>query len=181
MKENLLALGMFIGFFMLFYSVYFIVPISLLNDYLIYVSVIAIGLLVSIVYIFYNKKSITLEIEYLYIPIRSTLSIGCISVFSVLLINYLYRDQKTVTVKLPVESCFLDKESRGSKYTSRLIVRSAFVINYKGQTKNIVWHSRLEDTIMKYVKAVEIKKRKGFFGIDIIEQTNLVYSEYNLK
>lgn len=181
MKENLLALGVFIGFFMLFYSVLIIVPITLINDYLIYGFVIVIGLIVSVVYVFYNKKNITNEIEYLYIPIRSTLSLGSIFVFSFLWLNYYWRNQDEVTVKIPVNSYFLDKESCGSKYSSEIVVKSAFVINYKGQTKKIIWHSRLEDSIMSNVKVIEIKKNKGFFGIDIIEETDLIYSEYVLK
>jgi hypothetical protein len=34
---------------------------------------------------------------------------------------------------------------------------------------------------MRKVKAIEIKKNKGFFGIDIIEDTNLIYSEYGFE
>ena len=181
MKQNLLDAGVFFGFLLLVYSIIIIVPITLLNDYLIYGSVIVIGFIVSVVYNKNNKNNITVEIEYLYIPIRSTLSFGSILVFSFLWLNYYWRNQNEIAIKIPVQSYYLDKERRGSRYTGRTVVRSAFVVNYNGQSKNIVWDSRLDDDIMSSVKAIEIKKNNGFFGIDIIEDTDLIYSEYVLK
>jgi hypothetical protein len=174
MKENLLALGIFIGFFLLVFSG-FIIPITLLNDYLIYGCILLIGLAVSGIYVFYNKDKIIDVKEYIYIPIRCSLCFGPILVFSFLWLNFFWRDQHPTTIKIPVKSSFLFKERHGGKFSSKVRVKSAFVVNYKGQNKNIVWNSRLDDNLMSYVKEIEIIKRTGFFGIDIIEDTNLIY------
>ena len=169
-----MATGMFVGFFMAVFS-FIIIPISLINDYLIWGSVLIVGISTSLVFIKYKENKITEIKEYMYIPIRSTLSIGCIMIFSFLYINYWFRSQRIEIVKVPVENCFLDKELHGSKYSRRIVVKSAFKINYKGQSKSIIWHTRLEDSIMASVKAIEIKKSKGLFGIDIIEDIDLNY------
>jgi len=174
MKENLLALGLFIGFFLLAFSG-FIIPITLLNDYLIYSCILIVGLIVSGSYIFYKKDKITDLKEYIYIPIRCSLCFGPILVFSFLWLNFFWRDQHSTTIKIPIKSSFLFKERYGGKFSSKVRVKSAFVVNFKGQNKNIVWNSRLDDNLMCYVKEVEIIKRTGFFGIDIIEDTNLIY------
>lgn len=176
MKENLLALGMFIGFFLLLFSV-FIIPITLLNNYLIYGGVFATGLIISAAYIIYNKDKITDEKEYFYIPIRITFCFGPILVFSFLWVNFFWRDKDETIIKIPVKSFFLLKESYGGKFSNKIRIKSAFVINYKGQNKNIVWNTRLEDTVMAKVKKIQIIKKRGFFGVDIIEDTNLIYQE----
>jgi hypothetical protein len=172
MKENLSAFGIFLGFFMLAFSLS-LVPKTLINDYLIYGSIIVIGLIVSLIYIY--KNEITDNMEYLYIPIRSTISLGCILVSSFLWINYYYRNENLTIVNIPVNSCFLDYETTGSKFNRKTTCKSAFEINYNGQSKNIVWDNRLDDNLMKSVKSIEIMKSEGFFGIDIIEDMNLVY------
>jgi hypothetical protein len=171
MKENLSAFGIFLGFFMLVFSMA-LVPKTLINDYLIYGSILVIGLIISLIYIY--KNEITDNMEYLYIPIRSTISLGCILVSSFLWINY-YRTENLTIVRLPINSYFLDYKTTGSKFNRKTTCRSAFEISYNGQTKNIVWDNRLDDNLMKSLKSIEIMKSEGFFGIDIIEGLNLVY------
>ena len=134
-----------------------------------------VGIIVSVGYIFYKKNKISDNIEYLFISIRSTFCFGCIIVFSFLWGNYFYRNNEYITIKLPVKSFFLDKSYRGGKFSNKTIIKSAFVIDYEGQTKNIIWDYRLNDTLMSNVKAIEIEKSEGFFGIDIIEETDLYY------
>lgn len=174
MKENLMAIAIFIGFFMAFFSI-IIIPVTLINEYLIYWSIPIVGFLVSIIYIKYNKNKILEIKEYVYIPIRATLSLGCIITFSFLYVNYWFRSSKVEIVKVPVKTYFLDKELRGTRYSRKIVIKSAFRINYKGQSKDIIWNSRLEDSIMLSVKAIEIKKSNGLLGIDIIEDTDLLY------
>jgi len=177
MKENLLALGIFIGFFLLVFSG-LIIPITLLNNYLIYGCILIIGLAGSGFYIFYNKDKIIDVKEYIYIPVRCSLCFGPILVFSFLWLNFFWRDQHSTTIKIPVKSFFLYKERHGGKYSNKVTVKSAFVIDYFGQPKNIIWNSRLEDTLMTCVDSIEITKSKGYFGIDIIEDKNLIFREF---
>ena len=80
-------------------------------------------------------------------------------------------------LKFQLKVFFLLKESYGGKFSNKIRIKSAFVINYKGQNKNIVWNTRLEDTVMAKVKKIQIIKKRGFFGVDIIEDTNLIYQE----
>lgn len=175
MKENLLVIGMIAGLFLILISTVVIIPITLINDYLIYGCVVLMGLITALIYIFFNKEKIIDVNEYLFIPIRCCLSLGPIIVFSFLWLNYYLKNQNNVTVQIPVQICFVDKKTVGSKFNRRTVIKSAFEIIYQGQTKNIVWHSRLEDSIINNVKAIEIKKSTGLFGIDIIEETNLIY------
>ena len=91
------------------------------------------------------------------------------------MVKFFLERSTSTTIKIPIKSSFLFKERYGGKFSSKVRVKSAFVVNYKGQNKNIVWNSRLDDNLMCYVKEIEIIKRTGFFGIDIIEDTNLIY------
>ncbi len=174
------ASAIFLGI-VLFALSLIIIPSTLINDYLVYASVFASGIIFSVFYIFAYKNSITDKDEYLFIPIRSIISFGAISVFSFLLLNYYLRSSDEVVVKTPVISSYLDETIRGNKYSRKLVIKSAFVINYDGQTKNIIWQTRLEDSIMKNVNAIEFKINKGFFGFDIIQDSDLIFVENNFN
>lgn len=174
MKEYLVAIGMFIGFFLLCFSG-FITSVTLLNDYLIYSSAVIIGLIVALFYFFNFKEKITDKKEYIYVPIRSILSIGVIIVFIFLWSNYFWREQKIQTIVLPIKENYLDKTKIGSKFSTKIRIKSAFVVEYNKLNKDIIWHTRLEDSIIARVQAIEIKKSNGLFGIDIIEETDLKY------
>ena len=180
MKEYLFASTIFLGIILFALSL-IIIRSTLINDFLVYGSVFASGIIFSIVYIFIYKNSITDIDKYLYIPIRSIISFGTVSVFSLLLLNYYLRNPKEVVVKTPVISSYLDETMVGNKFSSRLVIKSAFVVNYDGQTKNIIYQTRLEDSIMKNVKAIEFKINKGFFGFDIIQDSDLIFVENNLN
>lgn len=180
MKEYLFASSVFLSIILFVFSL-LIMPCTLINDNLVYGCVLISGIIFSIVYILIYKNSITDTDEYLYIPIRSIISFGAISVFLFILLNYHLRNSKEVKVKTPVISSYLDESTKGGKFSSRLVIKSAFVVDYEGQTKNIIWNSRLEDSIMENVNAIELKVNKGFFGYDIIQDIDLIFVENNLK
>ena len=176
MKRYFLDFGIVLGFLLLFSSI-IIVPISLVNDYLIYSLIPIIGLVFASLYIYYNRDKVISRNEYMFITLRSIFSFGFIFVFLFLWINFYWRDRNDVIVETSVKNYYLDT----LLLSKRIKIRSAFTINYKGQTKNIIWNSRLDDSIMHKVNAIEIKKNKGLFGIDIIIDTTIVYKQNVIK
>ena len=175
MSQDSTNLIVFVGFLLIVFSKS-IIRITLVSDNLIFFFIATIGLLISILYIINYKNKISRKIEYLYIFIRNSIGYGSIFVFLLLWLNYCLRNHKIITVKTPVISCFLDIEKSTDEYDRESIAKSVFIIKYKGQIKNIAWHEQLLHLKMNSVKAIEIKKSKGLFGIDIIEETNLIYN-----
>ena len=173
MKEYFVAVGMIAGLFFLLFSEIYILPVTLINNYLIYGFVFFIGFLTAVIYIFINKHNINDSNEYIFIPIRSVLSVGLIVVFSFLWINYKFCDNNETTFITPIVNNFINKQRVGGKYSSRVVYKSGFKINYKGQNKNIIWDSMLEDSIMNNAKEIQLTTNKGFFGIDIIKEKRL--------
>ncbi|MDI9308775.1 MAG: hypothetical protein QM535_01070 [Limnohabitans sp.] len=174
MKEYVIAIGVFSGVFLLFFSS-LIISRTLLNDYLIYSTVLIVGLVVSVIYIFYNKQKIIDTNEFIYIPIRSTLGLGSISVFLFLWINFFLREKRIQIIQLPVKEYYLKKINSGGRYSNKVSIRSGFVVEYYKLNKDIVLDSHMNDSIAISIKFIEIEKSKGFFGIDIIEKMNLKY------
>jgi hypothetical protein len=179
MKEYITVLGMFIGFSLLMMS-QFILSVTLINDWLVYSSVVGIGLLIATFYIFKFRTLSLPNTEYFFIALRSTLIAGSIIVFLLLWINFYWKSTDTETIETPVIASFLNKTIVGNKFSKRVKLRTAFVIDYKGQTKNIIWDTRLDDETLHNIEALLIKKNEGFFGIDIIEEQELLYSKASL-
>ena len=105
-----------------------------------------------------------------------------IVVFSFLWVNYKFLDKKETIFIAPITNTFIDKQRVGGSYSGRVVHKSGFEINYKGLSKNIIWDSRLEDSIMNNAKEIEITVNKGFFGIDVIKEKRLgvlIESKYN--
>ncbi len=172
-KENLFGIIAFSGFIL---TVFFrsIIRITLLNDNLIYYCIFLIGFFSFVVSIYKNKHTHQIT-KHLYLFIPNVLFAAGI-VFSLLWLNYLLRCQQNfISEKFPVNNCFLDIEKSADEYSSESIAKSAFVIKYNEQIKNIIWYEQLSFLKMKSVKAIEIKKSKGLFRVDIIEETNLIY------
>ncbi len=146
MKDYILLFGMSFGFGLLAFSKS-ILPITLINNWWIFGSVFSIGFITFLVLIKLKKETITDYNEYIFIPIRCIFSIGLTTVFSFIWLNNLYKEKVAIRVK--VKSYFVSYEHIGGKFSNRVRCKSAFVINYKGQNKNITWNERLDDDLMK--------------------------------
>lgn len=173
MKEYLLGTAIF-GSIILFVFSLMVIPVTLLNTYFIFGSVLIFGAFGAVLYFILNKKNVQDSMDYIYIPIRSTITFGSIITFTFILLNYHLRETEILNQRIPVVSKYLDESIKGGKFSNKLVIRSAFVINYKGQTKNIIWNKRLEDSIMNNVTELVLEVNNGFCNIDVLESARLI-------
>ncbi|WP_439339883.1 hypothetical protein [Thalassobellus citreus] len=87
-----------------------------------------------------------------------------------MLTNYYFADQNIETESYEIVDRY-ELGAGGGRKTSHGS-QPAFIINYKGEKKELVFYTQYLEK-MNFYKIVEIDTRKGFFGFDILENKKL--------
>lgn len=174
MKDYLFGLGIISGLSSLHF-LKFVIRKTLTNDYIIYGTLLLISLISSIIYLKFKKREISDPKEYFFIPLRFLLSISSIIVFLFFWINLAYKSNKTFAVNVSIKSWYIAEEVQGNKFSRKVIYKSAFVIEYNGNLKNVVLDTKIDDKAMATFNTLTIDVSSGFFGIDVYNQVTRLY------
>lgn len=107
---------------------------------------------------------------YFYSSMHYIIGFGFIACSIFMLVNYYFADQNVKTESYEIIDRYELGEGGGRKISHG--PQPAFIINYKGKEKELIFYSQYLDK-MDFYKTVEFDIREGFFGFDILENKKL--------